>query len=278
MSEDFKAEFALCLSPEKSSFSPLLFAGDLFKGIKSAATLGYNGIEISIRDSNELDQEELIKKLDEYKMKVFSIATGQSFFTDRYSFSSESKKKRKNAVKRIKGHIDFAHKLNCGLVVGGILGNVREKFGDGTEIERRIIECFRECLEYTKEKNVVIFFEPINFYLTNFICTLDEGSKFIKILGCDNIELIPDTHHMNIEERCMPDSIKKHINLFHYIHFSDSNRQAPGYGNIDYKTIIATLKEKGFSGVISFEILPFPDDLTAARQAISYIKKILELV
>ena len=83
---------------------------------------------------------------------------------------------------------------------------------------------------------------------------------------------------MHIEEKSMRGSIKKHIGLIHYIHFSDSNRQAPGFGNIDYKMVVSTLKEYGFEGVISFEILPFPDDLTAAKQAILHTRKIMDSV
>ena len=277
MQKEFKVKIALCLSPEKSNFSPLLFAGDLYKGINAASNLGYDGVEISIRDSKEFDQKKLIKTLDSLNLKVYSIATGQSFFTDGYSFSSEDKDKRTNAIKRMKGHIDFAQVLSCSLVVGGILGNVKVKFGTGTDIEKRIIGCFRQCLEYAKEKNVIILFEPINFYLTYFVCTLDEGAKFIKSFGYDNIELIPDTHHMHMEEKSIVESLAKHIDLIHYIHFSDSNRQAPGFGNIDYQNVVNTLRQQKFNGVISFEILPLPEDMVAAKQAIKYLKSLLNV-
>lgn len=275
MQKEFKVEFALCLSPEKSNFSPLLFAGDLYKGIDAAVDLGYDGVELSIRDSTELDQKKIIKILDNVNLKVYSIATGQSFFNECYSFSSEDKNKRIKAIKRIKEHINFAQILNCSLVIGGILGNVKFKFGIGSDIEKIIIDCFTQCLEYAKEKNVIILFEPINFYLTYFVCTLDEGTKFIKSFGYDNIELIPDIHHMHIGEKSIVESIKKHIDFFHYIHFSDSNRQAPGFGNIDFQSVINTLKQQKFNGVISFEILPIPEDIIAAKRAINYIKVLL---
>lgn len=277
MQKEFQVKIAFSISPEKSSFSPLLFAGDLYKGINAAADLGYDGVEISIRDSKELDQKKLVKTLDSLNLKVYSIATGQSFFTDGYSFSSEDKDKRINAIKRMKGHIDFAQVLNCSLIVGGILGNVKVKFGTGTGIEKRIINSFKQCLQYAKEKNVIILFEPINFYLTYFVCTLDEGANFIKSLGYDNLELMPDTHHMHMEEKSMEQSLINHIDLFHYIHFSDSNRQAPGFGNIDFQNVVDTLKQQKFNGVISFEILPLPEDMAAAKQAIKYIKSLLNV-
>lgn len=276
LKEEFSVKFAISISPTKSSFSPLLFAGELYKGIFIAKELGYDGVEISIRDSKELDQKELIKTLDKLDLKVFSIATGQSYFNDGFSFSSDDRVKRENAVERIKGHVDFAEKLNCSLIVGGILGNIRVKFGLGTEIEKRVADYFSRCLEYAKEKNVIILFEPINIYLTYFVNTIDEAIHFIKFLGYENLELIPDTHHMHMEEKSMIQSIKRHISLIHYIHFSDSNRQTPGFGNINFKSILNTLRKEKFRGVISLEILPLPDDYTAAKQSIGYLRNLLD--
>jgi sugar phosphate isomerase/epimerase len=81
---------------------------------------------------------------------------------------------------------------------------------------------------------------------------------------------------MHIEEKSILDSLQEYIKSIKYIHFSDSNRQAPGFGNIDYQSIIKIFKQQRFSGVISFEVLPIPDDMTAAEQAIKYIRSLLE--
>jgi 5-keto-L-gluconate epimerase len=275
LQKKFQVKTAFSMSPEKSSFSPLLFAGDLYKGLNAAKDLGYDGVELSLRDSKILDQEKIIKTLEKLGLEVFSIATGQSYFSDGFSFSSDSKESRNNAVERMKGHVDFAQILNCSLIVGGILGNIREKFGHGTEVEKKVIDCFSRCLEYAKNKNVSILFEPINLYLTYFICTLDEGADFINRLGYKNLELIPDTHHMAMEEKSIEQSLIKHAGLFHYLHFSDSNRQAPGFGNINFQNIVEILKQREFNGVISFEILPVPDDISAAKQAIDFLNNLL---
>jgi len=277
LKEDFSVKIAMSMSPEKGSFSPLLFAGDIYKGIDIISNLGYDGVEISIRDSESIDQQKIIKSLSRAGLKAYSIATGQSYFTDGYSFSSEDKLKRDIALGRMRAHVDFAQALGCGLVVGGILGNVRVKLGTDTDIEKRIIDCFSQFAQYAKEKNVEIYFEPINFYLTYFICTLDEGKEFINKIDYDNVTILPDTHHMHMEEKSITGSFRKHIDLIHYIHFSDSNRQAPGFGNIDYQSVVNTLRQQKFNGVVSFEILPLPDDYTAAKQAIKYLKSLLNV-
>lgn len=82
----FQVKTAFSMSPEKSSFSPLLFAGDLYKGLNAAKELDYDGVELSLRDSRILDQEKIMKTLRKLDLEVFSIATGQSYFSDGFSF------------------------------------------------------------------------------------------------------------------------------------------------------------------------------------------------
>jgi len=269
----FKTAFTL--SPLKTSFGPMLFAGDLNSGLEVASELGYDGVELSIRNPLELNKDDIVKRIKKLKLDIYAIATGQSYYNDGFSFSAEDESKRNHAIKRIKNNIDFAEILNCKIILGGILGNIREKFGSGSDDEKRVIDSFYPCLDYAKKKNVMVLFEPINRYETLFINTIEEGEKFLKVFNYDNLKLIPDTFHMNIEEFSLERSLRDHIDFIGYIHLVDSNRQAPGFGHTDLKSIIRTLHEVKYDGVLSCEILPLPDSLTAAKQSIKYIKSII---
>jgi len=105
--------------------------------------------------------------------------------------------------------------------------------------------------------------------------TLDEGIKLIKEIGSGALKLLADTFHMNIEEKSFPEALRRARHHLAYLHFSDSNRQAPGSGLINFKEIIDVLKEIGYEGTISFEMLPIPDQFSAAKQAINEIKKLV---
>jgi len=269
----FKTAFSL--SPLKTSFGPMLFSGDFNEGLKAASELGYDGVELSIKNPLDLDKEDIIKRTQSLRLDVYAIATGQSYYNDGFSFSSEDENKRNNAIKRIKDNIDFAEILNCRIIIGGILGNIREKFGSGSDNEKRVIDSFYPCLDHAKEKNVTILFEPINRYETFFINTVEEAKEFLKIFNYNNLKLVPDTFHMNIEEFSLEKSFRDNIDFIDYIHLVDSNRQAPGFGHTDFKSIIKTLNEIKYDGVLSCEILPLPDSLAAAKQAIKYIKSII---
>lgn len=84
-----------------------------------------------------------------------------------------------------------------------------------------------------------------------------------------------DTFHMNIEEQSIYDAIKNARRYLAHFHLADNNRLAPGQGHLDFKKIIKALKEIGYKGFVSAEILPKPDQYTAAKLAIEHIKSLI---
>jgi sugar phosphate isomerase/epimerase len=265
-------DIGVSLSPNKSVFSPLLFSGDIEEGIKNVSSLGYSGVDLSLLDSKALDQEWIIDKIRIYKLSVFTIATGQTYYTDGYSLYSNEEDKREKTIERIKSHIDFASRLGAMVIIGGIRGKITE--GERTKQENDGKSAINKCVKYAQKKRITLLLEPINRYETNIINSLEEGIKLIEEIGSENLKLLPDTFHMNIEEKSIEESLfeaKSHIG---YIHFSDSNRQAPGFGHIDFKKILSTLVKMNYKNAIGIEILPKPDDFSAARQAISYLTKL----
>jgi 5-keto-L-gluconate epimerase len=263
---------SISLSPTKTLFGPLLFAGDLEKGFKIAKELGYDGIELSLLDSNDIDQAWLLEKLRKLNLRVFAIATGQSYYNDGYSIFNFKEDSRLKAIKRLKEHIDLAVKLNSMVIIGGIRGRLSEP------PEVRSLElnegklALIEISEYAKKKNIILLIEPINRYETNFINTVQEGMELIDELGMDNLKLLPDTFHMNIEEKSIKESLIKAKSFIGYIHFADSNRRAPGAGHVDFKSIMSSLKKINYKNYIGIEILPLPNDYQAAKESIEFLR------
>ncbi len=91
-----------------------------------------------------------------------------------------------------------------------------------------------------------------------------------------NMKLMPDVFHMNIEDKGMGSELARHMDYVHYIHFADSNRLAPGQGHTDFEEIFSHLLKAGFDGWISAEILPKPNADTAAMQAAEFLLPLLK--
>jgi D-psicose/D-tagatose/L-ribulose 3-epimerase len=76
----------------------------------------------------------------------------------------------------------------------------------------------------------------------------------------DNIGILLDTFHMNIEEASMTQTIEDSQYLLKHMHVSDNNRKMPGLGHIDFGEIINSLNKVKFDGILSFEPYLFSKD------------------
>jgi sugar phosphate isomerase/epimerase len=261
------------LSPTKSSFGPILFSGDLYKGIAAVKGLGYDGVELSLLDSAAVDKDTLLEALERQELEVYAIATGQTYYTDGYSLYNSNPDKRARAVERIRGHVELARLLGCRVIVGGIRGKVEESSEqDRLEILSQGREALKACVAYAEKASVTLLLEPINRYETNVINTVAEGVALIREIGSDCLRLLPDTFHMNIEERSLPESVIAAGKYLGYIHFADSNRLAPGWGHIDFYEILSALRSIGYGGPLGVEVLPNKRDFQSAQQALRHLR------
>ena len=122
---------------------------------------------------------------------------------------------------------------------------------------------------------VPFIYEPLNRYETNLINHLAEGAKYLEAHNLNNIVLLADLFHMNIEESNVAQAILDAGKHTGHVHFADSNRQAMGFGHTDAAPIVAALKEVGYTGYLSAEVFPLPDAHQCAAQEIKAIREAL---
>ena len=122
---------------------------------------------------------------------------------------------------------------------------------DKNKVLKNCIPILTNLLKMAKEENVSLMVEPLNRYSTPYCCTYSDVTWLIE--KCDELELMLDTFHMNIEEDRYNETILNSQPKLSHMHFADNNRKMPGFGHIDFDTIIKTLKKISYSGKISFE-------------------------
>lgn len=83
---------------------------------------------------------------------------------------------------------------------------------------------------------------------------------------------------MNIEEPDILSAIAQGKHLLWHFHVADSNRWAPGFGHLDFRSILAELKNQGYQGFVSAEILQKPNFQEAARKTILTLQEILKAI
>ena len=123
---------------------------------------------------------------------------------------------------------------------------------------------------------MILAFEPINRYEMDYIHTIDQAIDFVAQVDSPAMGILADTYHMNIEEASMEDAFKRAGKLLSHIHLVDNNRLAPGFGHMDFPSLLGALQEAGYEGYLSLEVLPLPSPEEAASLGMAYVKGVLE--
>ncbi len=267
-------KLSVAIAKEDAAPSAFVVWRGFKESIKKASKLGYEGVELALKSADDIDADELKEWLAEYNMEVSSISTGQVFADLGLYFTNPNKIERMKSIEVFKDLIDLAKDFGQIINIGRTRGFIAEN-QTYEQAEGLFIKTIEKLCDHAKPLGVTIIIEPVNRYEINFINNVDEGAKLLKKISRDNIGLMPDVFHMNIEDDSIIGSLERNIEYIKYIHFADSNRLAPGQGHINFESIIAILKENRFDGWISIEILPKPDPDTAARQAANYILPML---
>jgi len=249
----------------------VVFRDDLRISVPKAAELKYEGVELALADAREVNVQEVKDLLSTYNMELPLISTGRIFGEAKLSFTHSQEEIRRKAVEKTKELIDLAAQLGANISVGSLRGVLPEK----EKGEEWFYSAMAECSDFARPRGVKLLLEPINRFEINFINNLRQGLEVIERLARENVGLMPDTFHMNIEDALLGKSLEEAAGKIGYVHVADSNRLAPGQGHINFREIIAALRKGGYDDFLTMEILPLPDPENAAKLAIEYLRGVM---
>lgn len=247
------------------------FLGDLEAWMGKASGLGYGGVELDICDPGQLDVDGLVRLATRFDLEIPAIGTGRAWLEDGLSFSDPDPETRRAAVRRFEAHVPVAAELGAILVIGLLRGTVPVSVEPGQAMAW-VVEALRECAETAMRREVRIAFEMVNRYESALVNTAAEGMDLLSRVNAENVGLLLDTFHMNIEEPDICNSIRQGAPALFHFHVADSNRHYPGGGHLDFVSIIAALQEVGYRGTVSVEALPMPSAEICAERSIVAIR------
>jgi sugar phosphate isomerase/epimerase len=245
------------------------------ESIAKAADLGYHGVELALKTADDVDPDHLSTWLSKHNLEVSCISTGQVFASLGLYFTHPDVAMRERVIDLFSGLIHLARDFGKLVNVGRTRGFIAEG-QTPQEAEQIFIDTSRRICDTAGEEGVTIIIEPVNRYEINFVNNLDEGADLLAKVARDNLGLMPDVFHMNIEDARIGESLARHASLVKYIHFADSNRHAPGWGHLDFDDVFDGLRRGGFNGWSAIEILPVPDPDSAAQKAAETMLPMIE--
>jgi len=263
-------KLSVVIADEKAGQSAFVVWRGFSKSIPKAAKLGFHGVELALREKEDVDIYEMRKLLQANGLEVSSISTGQVFADLNLYLTDSDCSRRRKAEDKLKGIIELASEF--GRIVN--LGRVRGFIDDHQtqeEAEALFIDSLTNLNSFASKLGVQLVVEPVNRYETNFINSVEQCAELLNKYSLTNVGIMPDTFHMNIEDALIGKTLEKYSSLIKYVHVADSNRHSPGSGHLDFDDVFNSLMNVQYNGWVSVEVLPVPDPDTAAQRSAAFL-------
>ncbi|MFT4589975.1 MAG: sugar phosphate isomerase/epimerase [Candidatus Binatia bacterium] len=252
---------------------PFVYWHDLPGACAKAAELGFDAVEIFAPHPDAVDDDELKALLETHGLKVAAVGTGGGWVIHKLTLTNADPEIRQKAREFIRAIIDWGAEFNAPAIIGSMQGRF-----EGDVSKEQALAWLADALEdlgaHAAAKGTQLFYEPLNRYETNLINRTEDGVRLLEGLTTDNVKLLSDVFHMNIEEANIADAFRtggKHVG---HVHFVDSNRRATGMGHMNHTPIAEALREIGYDGYVSAEAFPIPSSDEAAESTIAVCKRL----
>jgi sugar phosphate isomerase/epimerase len=251
---------------------PFVFWDDLPAACRQAAELGFDAVEIFAPSAEALDARLIQPLLASHDLELAAVGTGAGWVRHKLHLVHPDATNRKRAVDFVRSIIDAGAEFGAPAIIGSLQG----RWGDGVTADTArgwLTTAIDELAEHASRRGVMLLVEPLNRYETNMLNTLDAGQQFLATLAADNVRLLADLFHMNIEEEVVGAAIARGAPVIGHVHFVDSNRRPAGCGHLDFEPIVKALVNSGYRGYASAEALPYPNSFDAARLTITAFRR-----
>jgi 5-keto-L-gluconate epimerase len=262
-------------TPELKSM-PMAWVGDFRVSIPKLAEIGYQGLELQVRDPKEIDQQGLAACAREAGIEIAAVSTGAVGAQDKLYLMDADPDVRTRAIERYKDVLQLAATYGCDASIGRFRGMT-----SWAPDRQTGIGWFRAALDeltpVAERLGVHIVLEPQMRFIGDFLNTIDETLEFIDGYGGDVLRFEGDVFHQNMEEKSLLASIVQgqRSGKMTYYQLADSNRLAPGWGHHNWVDIVEVLRASGYDGWLSMEFNQKPDSETCARRAYQTVGPLL---
>ena len=228
---------------------------DYTKYVKKVAKLGFDVLEISAANFLDLKSGELddLKKCAKDNNILLTSCIG---LPAKCNTASTDEKTRQRGIDYLKKIIDVMDKIDS-RVLGGIIyaywpADYSKPFDKKAE-RKQSIKSMKEVANYASGGNIMLALETVNRFEQYLINDAAEAASLVKEIKKDNVKVMLDSFHMNIEEDNFYDAIIKTGSLLGHFHVGEANRKVPGKGKMPWKEIGKALNDISFNGCVVME-------------------------
>jgi len=230
------------------------FSTESFNLIPKVREMGFDIFEIAVDDLSIIDAALLKSMLADNGL----TATVCGAFGPSRDISSDDPAIRRNGNEYISQCIRFTEQIGSKLFSGPVysaVGKTRMISEDQKKRERAwCIQNMREIGERAADCGVTVGVEPLNRFESDMINLVEQAVSLVRDVGSPSFGIHIDTFHANIEEKSIPDTIRKlGPNMLCHLHACENDRGIPGTGHQDWTGIRDALRDVNYKGAAVIE-------------------------
>lgn len=228
---------------------------DFIRHTKKVADLGFDILEVTAGPLASYTQAQ-IKELKAIANDVgIELSAGYGPLKQ-HDIGAKNLADRTKAIDWYKGLFEVMEQLDITFIGGAIYSYWPIDYSKGVDKDADLatsIEGMKVLAPIAKSHNIVIGAEILNRFENHILNTAQEGVEYVKAVGEDNVKVMLDTFHMNIEEDSFTDAILATGDYLGHFHVGECNRKVPGKGRIPWDEVGKALKAINYSGRVVFE-------------------------
>jgi D-psicose/D-tagatose/L-ribulose 3-epimerase len=234
----------------------------IFRGLAAA---GFDGVEIPVVGQPAAELKAMRSACEELGL----ACTTSTFITPDINPIDPGPVVRSRALDALKLRIDETEALDSNLLVGGIYQAHKYFIGrSATEQEWQwSADYLRAAGEYARSGGIRLGLEFLNRFEAFLINTAADAQRMCQDVGLDNVGILYDTHHANIEDPNPEQALIPIRNELLHVHLSESHRGTLGTGQVKWQETFAALKKMDYQGWLTIEAFGTsdPDIVNAAN-------------
>lgn len=224
---------------------------DLMPKVERLKEIGYDGIEVTLgTDDNEayLRLGKFAAQLDMEVNCVMPLGPQENPI-------SSDPQVRSKAVDQIKWGIDRAAEMES-KVICGPFHSAFATFANKAPHEQELkwsAEVLSVAAEYAGQVGITLAIEALNRFECYLCNTMEQLVELTKRVSHQNLGVMFDTHHANIEEKSFSEAIDTAAPYLKHVHISENDRGTPGDGHILWDEVFASLFKHHYEGWLTIE-------------------------
>ena len=231
------------------------WAADYTQYVKKAEKLGFDILEIGASPLPDYSQEQirLLRQCAKDSGVTLTAGYGPTF---EHNMGSSDPAIREKASEWFKRLFEVMGQLEISKIGGALYSYWPVDFSKPVHKEddwKYSVEGMKKLSELAEPYQITLNLEVLNRFENHILNTAEEGVQFVTEVDRDNVKVMLDTFHMNIEETSISEAIRTAGNLLGHFHTGECNRMVPGQGRMPWREIAEALHEIQYQGSVVME-------------------------